>query len=136
MTAFVKFTGINGRIEQALRYEEQRRQEAQAAREAAALAGSNVVLFDDLERPITPPTPAEQAAQAPGVSADVDDGYVDDAHSVDASQLHFPIFINPTQVRGFYPRRRGQTGTRIVFLNSAAELVQEDFETVAAMLAQ
>lgn len=68
--------------------------------------------LDELERPVT-------ATPAPAAPA----------------QEGFPITINAEDVREFYPRKGGRTGTRIVYKNGAARPVLEAYEEVVGKFA-
>jgi hypothetical protein len=48
--------------------------------------------------------------------------------------VYWPVDINPDDVREYYPRREGRSGTRIVYKNGAARPVRESIAEVRAAL--
>lgn len=62
-------------------------------------------LLDDLELPVSAPLPTVQVSTR-------------------------PVLINLANVREIGPRKGGKPGTRIVFANGSAQIVQEAFETL------
>jgi hypothetical protein len=47
----------------------------------------------------------------------------------------YPITVNIDDIREYYPRRRGRSGTRLVFKNGAGRPVTEAYDVVKAKIA-
>jgi hypothetical protein len=47
----------------------------------------------------------------------------------------YPITVNLDDLREYYPRRRGRSGTRLVYKNGAGRPVQESYTDVRAKIA-
>lgn len=71
--------------------------------------------LDDLEQPVPVNAPAPDGAEPVG--------------------LYFPVMIYEGDVREYYPRKSGRSGTRIVFNNGAARPVKESYSEVKAKFA-
>lgn len=67
--------------------------------------------LDDLERPVAEAPPAVTEVGEP-------------------ESLYFPVTIYEDDIREFYPRKKGKTGTRIVYKNGAARPVKETYAEV------
>lgn len=85
----------------------------------------------------------ERAQQYPNAPADTGEQLNDleqpiteaAAPAAEPKSIFFPVTINPADVREFYPRKNGRTGTRIVYMNGAARPVQETYAEVVAKFA-
>ena len=81
---------------------------------------------DDLEIPVTTlPSPENDEPDEDPSTSTAPMGEPD-------PRMFSPRAVPVSSIREFYPRKRGRKGTRIVFLNGAAVLVKEEFETVVA----
>lgn len=80
---------------------------------------------DELDR-----APARTAAPQPAPTRQV---IADPATAPEGT--YFPVMVNPEDLREFYPRRDGRTGTRLVYKNGSARPVRETFADVVAALA-
>jgi hypothetical protein len=86
----------------------------------------------------------ERAQQYPNAPVDTGEQQLNDleqpiteaaAPAAEPKSILFLVTINTADVREFYPRKNGRTGTRIVYMNGAARPVQEPYAEVVAKFA-
>jgi hypothetical protein len=69
---------------------------------------------DDLEQPTS--RDPDEADEAPAEET---------APGLEPAGLYFAVDVNAEDLREYYPRKGGKTGTRLVFKNGAARIVKE-----------
>jgi hypothetical protein len=106
------------------------RKEAAWIRSRQAANDSSVRLVeieeDDLEQPAS--RDPDEADDAPDMPQDATPG-------LEPAGLYFPVDINIEDLREYYPRKAGKTGTRLVFRNGAARPVKELYNDVRLAIA-